>query len=321
MALSAVIAALARLYSQRPLCSGRAAKRRHLSCIMDLDHPVISFLSDYGTQDEFVGVCHAVIARRCPRAHVIDITHAVPPQDVRTGARILRDCVRFMPAGVVLGVVDPRVGGRGAERRRAIALRARQPERLLVGPDNGLLMPAVRELGGVLEAVDIGSSSECLDPVSRTFHGRDIFAPVAAALAAGARLADVGERLGPGQLCDLELPEARVCGESIDVHVLGADRFGNVLLDASAQHLEQIGVRAGDTVRLEPREESEWESESRSEVRPAVAVCASTFADVQRGALLLYEDSRSMLALAIREGSAAAALEIAPGDELTISRA
>ncbi len=284
---------------------------------MDLDHPVVSFLSDYGTQDEFVGVCHAVIARRCPRARVIDITHSVPPQDLVAGARILRDCVRFLPSGVLLAIVDPGVGAVGAERRRAVAIQVSEPHILLVGPDNGLLMPAARALGGASRAVDIGSSPERLQPVSKSFHGRDIFAPVAAALAAGGHLPDVGAPIDPSKLTDLKLPEAEVRGQAIATHVLGVDRFGNVLLDARARQLEQISARLGAKVRIEPREE--WESASAGEMATAVAVCASTFADVPRGALLLYEDSRGMLALAIREGSAAASLEIARGDELTIS--
>lgn len=148
--------------------------------------PVITFLSDYGLLDEFVGICHAVIARRCPPARVIDLTHAIPRHDVRAGAVVLAAAVPFLPPGVHLAVVDPGVGAEGAHGRRAVALRTADGDRLLVGPDNGLLMPAAARLAGVSEAVDIGASPERLEPVSRTFHGRDIFAPVAAALAGGA---------------------------------------------------------------------------------------------------------------------------------------
>src|SRR4029077_1301075 len=147
--------------------------------------PLITFLSDYGQLDEFAGVCHGVIARRCPAARVIDITHAIPPHDVRAGALVLADALPFMPAGVHLAVVDPGVGVAGAGARRAVALRTAEQRRLLVGPDNGLLMLAAERFAGVSEAVDGGTSRERLKPLSRTFHGRDVFAPVAAALAGG----------------------------------------------------------------------------------------------------------------------------------------
>ena len=159
--------------------------------------PVITFLSDYGQCDEFVGVCHAVIARRCPRARIIDLVHGVPRHDIRAGALALRAALPYAPPGVHLAVGDPGVGG----ERRAVALRVAQDERILVGPDNGLLTVAAEALGGVVEAVDIGDSPECLRPISATFHGRDVFAPVAAALADGVALAALGEpieeALGP----------------------------------------------------------------------------------------------------------------------------
>ena len=162
--------------------------------------PLITFLSDYGPWDEFVGVCHAVIARRCPSARVIDLGHGVPRHDVRAGALALRAALRYTPAGVHLAVVDPGVGG----ERRAVAARVALGQRILVGPDNGLLAVAAEELGGVVEAVDISDSPECLRPISATFHGRDVFAPVAAALADGAdagrggRRGRAGDADGPG---------------------------------------------------------------------------------------------------------------------------
>src|SRR5437588_2047398 len=136
--------------------------------------PIITFLSDYGLQDEFVGVCHGVIARRCPRARVIDLTHGIPPQDVRAGALALAAALPFVPAGVHLAVVDPGVGAVGSQHaRRAVALRTAAENRLLVGPDNGLLMAAADRFGGVTESVDISDSPERAAELSRTFHGRD----------------------------------------------------------------------------------------------------------------------------------------------------
>ena len=145
----------------------------------------ITFLSDYGLRDEFVGVVHAVIAHECRSARVIDLSHGVARHDVRSGALALRRALPYTPPGVHLAVVDPEVGA----ERRSVALRTAEEDRLLVGPDNGLLMIAAEHFGGCVEAVEISHSKWRLEPVSATFHGRDVFAPVAAQLAAGADLA------------------------------------------------------------------------------------------------------------------------------------
>lgn len=268
--------------------------------------PFISFLSDYGLQDELVGVCHGVIARRCPRARVIDITHEIPPQDVLVGARTLRDSVRFMPAGVHLAVVDPGVGASGAMARRAVALRTRHEGRWLVGPDNGLLAPAADALGGVSQALDIGASPERLQPVSDTFHGRDVFAPVAAALADGAAPESVGEAHDPTVLKGLLLPAAGISTGALRAHVVGIDRFGNVALDGTAKQLEQIGLRVASDLEIEAHGQR------------SAAIRARTFADVSPGALLLFEDSREMVALAVNEGSAAQTLGLSHGDPVEV---
>src|SRR2546421_11011168 len=166
--------------------------------------PVITFLSDYGVEDDFVGLCHAVIASICPQARVIDLSHGVARHDVRAGAIMLRGALQYLPVGVHLAVVDPDVGA----ERRAVALRLAD-DRLLVGPDNGLLALAAEFAGGVVEAVDIAHSPFRLEPVAATFHGRDIFAPVAARLAAGARIADAGTPIDPAGLITLDLPRPR----------------------------------------------------------------------------------------------------------------
>lgn len=268
--------------------------------------PLITFLSDYGQLDEFVGVCHGVIVRRCPSARVIDLTHGIPRHDVRAGAAVLRACIPYMPPGVHLAVVDPGVGASGADARRAVALRTATEERLLVGPDNGLLMPAAQLLGGAIEAVDIGRSPERLTPVSRTFHGRDIFAPVAGALAAGERLADVGEALTPAELHGLDLHEAHLEDGVLRAHVVRADVFGNLILDARADQLAELGVSLGGPLTVSHR-------------RGAHTVrYASTFADVPAGELLLYEDAQQMLALAVNLGSAAELLGADRDDEIVV---
>src|SRR5436309_15871493 len=165
----------------------------------------ISFLSDYGHEDEFVGVCHGVIQRIAPGATVIDMGHGVPQHDVRSGALTLRNALQFMPKGVHMAVVDPEVG----TARRPLAVRCVDGH-LLVGPDNGLLWPAIERCGGVEVAIDIAQSPYRLEPVSATFHGRDLFAPVAARLALWTPLEHAGTPVAPDTLQRLELPHPEV---------------------------------------------------------------------------------------------------------------
>jgi S-adenosyl-L-methionine hydrolase (adenosine-forming) len=268
--------------------------------------PIITFLSDYGYGDEFVGICHGVIARRCPEARVIDITHGIPRHDVQLGAMTLASALTYMPAGIHLAVVDPEVGAVGDQARRAVALRTAHEDRLLVGPDNGLLALCGERLGGVLEAIDIGRSPERLQPVSATFHGRDIFAPVAAALAAGAPLADMGEPLEVEELRGLRLSQAEVRDQRLHTHVLGGDYFGNLTLDATREELAEVGLRLGHELELEIRGQRH------------LARYASTFADIQPGELVIYEDSQNMVAVAVNRGSAAEVLQAQREDELVI---
>jgi S-adenosylmethionine hydrolase len=268
--------------------------------------PVITFLSDYGLLDEFVGVCHGVMARRCPNARIIDLTHSIPRHDVRSGAIVLRSALPFLPAGVHLSVVDPGVSAVGRHARRCVAIRTAENDNVLVGPDNGLLMPAAERLGGVTQAVDIGESPERLLPVSRTFHGRDIFAPVAAALAAGEPLEAVGDALPVSELRRIGLPSAHTSDGVLTVHVLRSDTFGNLILDAAHEQLTSLGVLPGDTLTIT----------HAGAVR--TARYAATFAEVTPGELLIYEDATRTVALAVNRGSAAALLGAGADDELTV---
>jgi S-adenosylmethionine hydrolase len=265
--------------------------------------PVITFLSDYGLEDDFVGVCHGVIATICPQAHVIDLSHGIARHDVRRGAVVLEGALRYLPVGVHLAVVDPGVGG----ERRAVALRLGD-QRMLVGPDNGLLWPAAQAGGGVVEGVDIGGSWFRLEPVSATFHGRDVFAPVAAQLACGAVLSSVGEPLDPAGLVRLELPRAVVDGGELRAHALYIDRFGNVQLEAGLDDIAATGLRVGQRVSV-GRANGGW----------IEARYVGTFADVDPGELLVYEDSYRRLALAVRDGSAASQLGVSVDEEIRVS--
>jgi S-adenosylmethionine hydrolase len=273
--------------------------------------PVITFLSDFGHEDEFVGVCHGVIARRCPAARVIDISHGVAPQDIRAGALMLRASLRYMPRSVHLAIVDPGVGA-GAHSanhdsgRRAVALATAQEDHVLVGPDNGLLWPAAELLGGVIMAADIGRSRERLEPVSATFHGRDIFAPVAAALACGLTLEEVGEPIASEQLTRLELTGAQTRDGALHARVLDVDRFGNLTLDATMDQLSALGAAGNAELEVQGTETL------------ATARRGRTFGDVAAGELVAHEDSRRLLSLSINRGSAASVLRTGPGDELVL---
>jgi hypothetical protein len=261
--------------------------------------PVITFLTDYGLADAFVGVCHGVIARACPSAHVIDLTHGVPRGDVRAGALILSGALPYLPVGVHLAVVDPGVGG----DRRAVAV-ATVDGRRFVGPDNGLLSLCFAAGGGVVEAADIGRSPFALEPLSATFHGRDIFAPVAARLAAGVALGEVGERCDPHGLVRLQLPRPVFEEGVLLAHAVYLDRFGNVQLDASSG---AFVLRPGQPVAISVHGEA-WPG-----------VYGRAFADVPAGELLVYEDADRQLAVAVNRGSAADRLGVSIGDELRIA--
>lgn len=258
----------------------------------------VTFLSDYGYEDEFAGVCRAVIARLAPGARVVDLTHGIPAGDVRRGALALEAVVAQAGAAVHLAVVDPGVGS----ERRGVALRV--GDGFLVGPDNGLLALAATRLGGVDEAVDVSSTSLRLEPVAPTFHGRDVFAPVAAHLAAGRPLAAVGEAMDPGSLVGLDLPEPRRDGNALVAHVLYADRFGNLVLDART---DDLGASPSPlSIAVAGREFQ--------------AVRGATFAD-GAGGLVVYGDSSGRLGIAADRGSAAELLGAGRDDELTLSPA
>jgi len=261
--------------------------------------PVITFLTDYGRDDDFVGVCHGVIATIAPEARVIDVTHGIERHDVRSGALVLRRALPYFPAGVHLAVVDPEVGG----ERRAVAVRAAQEDRILVGPDNGLLALALARFGGAIEAVDIARSPHRLEPTSATFHGRDLFAPVTAHLAAGAPLADAGDPIDAGELSTLHIPAARRDEDGgLVAHALAFDRFGNVMLDVEHPELAGSGLKLGHRVTINDE----------------LAHYARTFTDVPPGELLLYEDAYRTLALAVNRGSAALHLGLALDSEVRI---
>jgi len=262
---------------------------------------IVTLLTDYGRDDDFVGVCHGVIRRIHPEAKIVDITHGIERYAVRQGALVLRNTLPYMPSGVHVAVVDPQVG----TERRAVALRTGDG-RILVGPDNGVLSLAWERCGDVMQVVDITRSPHRLEPVSATFHGRDIFAPVAAHLAAGAELADAGDPLDPDSLVCVELPDPRVDDSAVVAHALVIDHFGNVGLNVDHEHLAGTGLTLGARVAVEAAGER------------YLATYAQTFADVSPGELIVYEDAYRTLALAINRGDAAGTLSLGVDAEVRL---
>jgi S-adenosyl-L-methionine hydrolase (adenosine-forming) len=261
----------------------------------------VTFLSDFGLQDDFVGTCHGVIKAIAPDVEIIDVTHGIPPQHVLQGALVLANTTGYMPTGVHLAVVDPGVGS----SRRALALRTGDG-RLFVGPDNGLLVPAAERLGGIKEVHELANADYALDIVSRTFHGRDLFAPAAAHLAVGVALEALGPPVAPDALARLDLPEPEIGETRINATVLYIDRFGNVQLNLTREHLQQAEVLPGTVVEVELGLDRYY------------AVAARTFADARKGDVILYEDAYKNIALAISGGDAAELFGAAPGQAVRI---
>jgi len=263
-------------------------------------HRFITFLTDFGLADDFVGTCHGVIKRLAPDVEIIDITHGISPQAVLQGALVLRNTIRYMPEGVHLAVVDPGVGS----SRRPLVLRD-SAGRVYVGPDNGLLIHAA-ETNGIESAHELANPAYALESVSRTFHGRDLFAPAAAHLALGVEPAELGPPLALDALVRLDVPIAAVDNGSILAAVLYVDRFGNMQLNLTRDDLESVGVAPGTRFELEVAGERYY------------ATAARTFADARPGEIVLYEDSYRNIAIAINRGSAAEMFAAQAGQTLTL---
>jgi S-adenosylmethionine hydrolase len=262
---------------------------------------VITFLTDFGLQDDFVGTCHGVMARIAPEARVIDVTHGIAPQAIMQGALVLRSTMKYMPVGVHLAVVDPGVGG----ERRPLALRT-SDGRVLVGPDNGLLLLAADALG-IDTAHELANERYRLPEVSRTFHARDVFAPAAAHLAAGIAIDELGPSIDPSELVRIEAPDPEIGQAMISATVVAVDRFGNVATNMRSDDVASLGVARGDRVEVMLTFDRYY------------AIVADAFADAASGELILYEDSYGFMTLAISNGNAARLTGIGLGDELRIA--
>jgi S-adenosylmethionine hydrolase len=263
----------------------------------------VALLTDFGLRDPFVGICHGVILREDPAIPIIDLTHGIERQDVRAGAVALADSVGFLPADVVVvGVVDPGVG----TDRRAIAVEAADG-RIFVGPDNGLLAEAITECGGATAAFEISNSGWRLNPVSETFHGRDVFAPVAAKLAVGEHIAGSGVAIHD-ELVSLEQPKTTMINGDLTTAVLAIDQYGNARLAATPSDIDTIEL--GSIVELDT-------DDMRRQ-----ALYARTYAEAENnGDPLLIADSSGALSIAVNGGDAAKLLQLEPGTVVRIQRA
>jgi S-adenosylmethionine hydrolase len=261
----------------------------------------ITFLTDFGLRDDFVGTCHGVMKRIAPEVQIIDLNHGIPRQAVLQAALVLSSTLPYMAPGIHLAVVDPGVGS----SRRALALRDHEG-RTFVGPDNGLLIPAA-ERAGIAEARELTNPAYALEPVSRTFHGRDIFSPAAAHLALGVPIEEFGPAVAVDALVRLDLPEPEVGHSRIGATVLYVDSFGNVALNLDREHLQSVGIVPGTKLELEVGPDRYF------------AVAARTFADARPGDLMLYEDSYRNIAVAINGGSAEEILRVAPGQTVRVA--
>jgi S-adenosylmethionine hydrolase len=258
---------------------------------------VVTLLSDFGLRDEYAGVMEAVIARIAPDARVVHLTHGIEPQGVLTGALALAHALPYAPVGVHVAVVDPGVGS----ERRAVVI-ATGDGRLLVGPDNGVLTFATDELGGITAAHAIENEELFLQPVSRTFHGRDVFAPVAGHLAAGLDPAQVGPVVDPATLVRIDLPPAQLEQGHVRATAMAIDRFGNVALSVRGAELDRLGLATGARIEIS------------AGAGRYFALRARTFADVRVGEMVVFDDSSGWAALAMNSGSIVDICDIERGD-------
>ncbi len=264
----------------------------------------LTFLTDYGLEDGFTAACHGVAAQIAPQIRVIDITHLIPGGDVRRGAAVLAQTIPYFPPAVHVAVVDPGVG----TDRRGIAVAA--GDAILVGPDNGLLSWAVSVAGGPRKAISLTNKEMWLNPAAApTFHGRDIFTPVAARLATGADLSSAGTEVDVADLVTLPPPASRVLDGTAQGEVLTVDTFGNVQLSISASDAGSIGVQYGRSVVV------------RAGRRLLTVPYRDTFGAVAPGELVAFADGSGMVSLAVNSGDAAQRLGLPPGAHVSLSPA
>jgi S-adenosylmethionine hydrolase len=262
----------------------------------------VTFLSDYGHDDVFVGVCKGVVAQIAPHVRIIDVCHLITPQDVEQGATQFAGAMPYLPVGIHLAVVDPQ-----AVHARGVVVRTGDGS-LLVGPDNGLLSLAWDARGGVEEVVEVANRDLWLTDVHATFRGRDIYAPVAGHLAAGRSLSDVGPSVDAAALARIAVHEPVVDDDHVHAEILAVDHFGNASLNIARSDLEAAGITLGDVVEV------------RCNGRTLSVPFTPTFGEVAPGRLTLCEDSFHAVQLAVNAGRASQELRVNRGDPIVIAR-
>jgi hypothetical protein len=261
-------------------------------------YDTISFLSDYGLSDEFVGVVKSVIRSIAPDVVVIDLTHEIEPHDVRGGGLTLARSAQYLAPGIVLAVVDPGVGS----DRRGVAIEVGEGQSVLIGPDNGLLAAAVAMVGGADRAVELNNPEYQLPAPGPTFAGRDVFAPAAAHLCTGVDLVALGDVIDPVTLLPGLLPVTREEDGALVAEVLWIDRFGNAQLNVDPDEVSAFG----DRVRL------------RFAETKRTAIRAESYAALRTGEVGLVVDSYGLISIAVDRGSAAEQLGLHAGDPVTL---
>jgi S-adenosyl-L-methionine hydrolase (adenosine-forming) len=264
----------------------------------------VTFLSDFGFEDPFLGVCKGVIARIAPEVRVLDVMHMVNPQDVEQAAAVLASAIPYLPSPAVhLVVVDP---FRPAPVR-GIAVRTADGS-TFVSPDNGVTSQAWPALGGAVQAHLIDNRALWNPAPARTFRGRDVFSPVAARLASGTPLDEVGTPIDVEELELLPVRAPVVDDDHVHAEIITVDHFGNLTLNAHRSHLEQAGIGLGDEVEL------------RCSGKARTVSFLLTYGEAGRRDLVVCEDSFGTVTVAVNQGSAAKALRVDRGDPVVISQ-
>ncbi len=269
---------------------------------MTLNALPISFLSDFGLADEFVGVVHGVLAKLAPDSRVIDVGHGTPRGDVKAAALSLTRAIQYLPEGVALVVVDPGVGS----ERHALAVETEWG--FFVGPDNGVLSPAVAMVGGARVMVSIDNPEARIPSPGETFHGRDVFAPAAALLASGeAAIRDLGTELGPDSVQPLLLPLPEIEGSLVIGEAWWVDRFGNVQTNIGPDDLVAVGLAPGSVLTM------------KVGASLHTIPWAGAYSDVEPGEALLHVDSSGLIAIAVRDGAADEEMNLSAGVAVTLA--
>lgn len=267
-----------------------------------MNKPFISFTSDFGVQSQGVGVMEGIARSICPEAHIIHLTHGLPDFDIITGARTL-EAVNWLPIGYHVCVVDPGVGS----NRRCLTIKTKRGD-YLIGPDNGVLIPASRVLGGITKVVEITNEKFMRAPISSIFHGRDIFAPAAAWLANGIEIKQLGKEVNVADLVPAPYEEATIQENEIKARVISINKFGTIHLNIRASQWDKAGFNLNEIVELETEDEK------------IHLMYVKTFSDVLVGDPLIMKDDYNRIEAAINQGAFVKKYKLEVGNKVIVRR-